>query len=150
MFFLIPLGILVIILSIHDSRRFLNTIYIITDRRAIRISPRGQPCHTDPSVYVFPPFQPYHVFRRDYSDGTGDVIFSHRWVKSNETGKYMRREDGFYRVSNAKDIEKTLKALPKWNIIPVRERVNFMVIRLKDLLTAAGPACRLKNAADGI
>jgi hypothetical protein len=151
MFFLIPLGILVIILSIRDSRRFLNTIYIITDRRAIRISPRGQPCHTDPSVYVFPPFQPYHVFRRDYSDGTGDVIFSHRWVKSNETGKYMRREDGFYRVSNAKDIEKTLKALPKWNIIPVhRERVNFMVIRLKALLTAAGPACRLKNAADGI
>jgi hypothetical protein len=75
-YFMIPLilGLLVILLAIRDFRHCPVTVYVITNRRAIRICPRNSP-----SVYAFPPFQPYHVFRREYSNGTGDVIFTYKW-----------------------------------------------------------------------
>jgi hypothetical protein len=50
------------------------------------------------------------VFRRDYPNGTGDVIFAKRWI-SDDFGGFVPFDDGFFGVPNAKDIEKTLKNL---------------------------------------
>jgi hypothetical protein len=92
-----------------------KTVYIITDRRVIRVRPRNWLLgFFPPPFYEFPPFQPYHVFRRDYPNGTGDVIFAHRWAKrSGDTGGLTRLDDGFFGVANPKDIEKTLKTFAR-------------------------------------
>jgi hypothetical protein len=113
MYFMIPLilGLLVILLAIQDFRHYPETLYVMTDRRAIRICPRCWPCQTPPSIHAFPLFQPYHVFRREYSNGIGDVIFTYKW-DFGETG-FVHHEDGFFGILNAKDVENTLKELAR-------------------------------------
>jgi hypothetical protein len=105
-FILIPLilGLLVIFFTIRHFRNYLGTVYVITDCRAISISPSNRSCKTFHSVKAFPPFQPYHVFRRDYPNGTGDVIFASQWAFVD-----MQNGDGFFGIPNAKDVEKMLK-----------------------------------------
>ena len=115
MYFLIPLifGLLVILLTIRSFRLALETVYGITDRRAIRIySDRRLSC-TYPPFYAFPSFQPYNIFRRIYPNGTGDVIFAHQWIANDMGSGFIRQDDGFFGVPNAKDIEKMLKDLAR-------------------------------------
>jgi hypothetical protein len=112
MYFLIPLilGLLVILLTVQVFRLFQGTVYVITNRRAIKVFPGSWMCKKS-LVNAFPPFQPYHVFRRDYPNGTGDAIFATRWISNVDFGGFVPFDDGFFGVPNAKDIEKTLKNL---------------------------------------
>jgi hypothetical protein len=114
-YFIIPtvLGILVILLTIRQYRNYPVTVYVITDRRAMRISSNTWISCKSPSVYAFPPFQAGQVFRRTYPNGTGDVIFAHKWVYSKVMHTDLLEEDGFFGVPNAKDIEKKLKELAR-------------------------------------
>jgi hypothetical protein len=125
MYFVIPVifGILVIMLAIRAFRLDQETVYVITNRRAIRIGRDKRICQSSFEFYAFPLFQPYHVFRYDYPNGTGDVIFAHKWKHSSENG-FNRVEDGFFGIPNAKDIEKIIKALARHTSAQERDRFH--------------------------
>jgi hypothetical protein len=113
-YFLIPLifGLLVILLAVGVFWLCQDIVYVVTNCRAIKVIPGNWICNKKPLVYAFPPFQNSAVFRRDYPNGTGDVIFAHQWRRYVFDG-FVNFDDGFFGVPNAKNIEKTLKELAK-------------------------------------
>ncbi len=65
------------------------------------------------SVYVMLPFQHGQVFQHAYRDGTGDVIFDHKWEYNKFFHVDLPEEDGVFGLPNAKDVEKRLKELAR-------------------------------------
>lgn len=111
LFIILIIDLPVILFFIQDFRRAQETVYVITDRRSVRICCDSWFFRSPLSAYTFPPFDSSDVFRRNYSNGTGDVIFSYKMVKDCCTNVFTRHEDGFYGIQNSKEVEKTLKAL---------------------------------------
>jgi hypothetical protein len=73
LFLLSFLGIVVLLLAIPfwQYRNLLNTVYVITDRRVITIEGNGSSF----TIRSFLPKDFTDIIRREYQDGTGDVIF---------------------------------------------------------------------------
>jgi hypothetical protein len=85
-----------------------KTLYVITDRRAIKI--REEYSRTIP-------YRPQSVFRREHQDGTGDVILAQKLELDSLRIQWLK-EDGFFGIRVARDIEKMLKALADQNNVP--------------------------------
>lgn len=86
-------------------RKALNTVYAITNRRAITIDGGWA---TTTRSYL--PASLVEIIRRDYRDGTGDVVLSRR-VWRDSDGDRRTEELGFMRVFDAKDVERRLRQL---------------------------------------
>lgn len=102
-FFLIGIGML--LSPLWNYRRQLKTVYLITDRRAITID--GGRTFT---IRSYLPENLTDVFRREHSDGTGDVIITRTAWKDSDGDKQMQ-DLGFLRVADAKSVETLLKAM---------------------------------------
>jgi hypothetical protein len=85
-----------------------RTVYLVTDKRAISI--RGG-WFTKIRIYL--PGQLKNVYRREKSDGTGDVIMGKVWVGSGESRK--TEEIGFLKVRNPQEVENMLRQLVQNN-----------------------------------
>lgn len=83
-----------------------KTVYLVTDHRAIAIQ-GGIASYT---IRSFQPDQLNDVYRRERSDGTGDVIIAvRRWKDSD--GDQRKEELGFLGLRHPRDAEKWLKQL---------------------------------------
>jgi hypothetical protein len=87
-------------------RRACNTVYAITDRRAILFE-GGRRTTT---VRSFKPMQLRNVHRRQKNDGSGDVLFSRRTWRDSD-GDAHSVEVGFLRVQDVRDVEQRLQEL---------------------------------------
>lgn len=104
-FILIGLAMLMSPLWAHRKAR--NTVYVITDRRAISIE--GSRSRT---IRSYMPSHLQDLHRTERSNGYGDVIISRRtW--SDSDGDRRSEEIGFLRINDAQDVERKLKALAK-------------------------------------
>jgi len=88
-------------------RRALKTAYVITDRRAIVVAGGGMT-----TIRSYPPEKLGDVFRRERSDGTGDVVFSTEVVQG-ARGRNTQEDLGFLGVAEPKKVEEMLKELAK-------------------------------------
>jgi hypothetical protein len=86
-------------------RNAFNTVYVITDRRAITFDTGWAT-----TVRSYSPDQLQDIFRRERGDGTGDVIFSQRvWLDS---GRDRHKQNlGFLNIREAKRVEQMLREL---------------------------------------
>lgn len=82
-----------------------NTVYLITDKRAIII--QGSSSTT---IRSFSPDQIKDLYRRESQDGSGDIIISVRHWKYSD-GDTQREEIGFVGVRRVQQVEKMLKKL---------------------------------------
>ncbi len=78
-----------------------NTAYVLTDRRAILFE--GGRSRT---IRSFRPSELIGIFRREYPDGTGDVLFSQTAASEDKTA-----EVGFLRIAEPKAVEAMLREL---------------------------------------
>lgn len=86
-------------------RKALNTVYVITDRRAISFE--GTRTVT---VRSYMPDQLREIYRKEKNDGTGDVIIGRRaWRDSDGDRRY--EELGFLRIRDPKTVEDMLRKL---------------------------------------
>jgi hypothetical protein len=88
-------------------RKAKNTVYLITNRRAICIE--GGWYSTIRSYY---PDRLHNLYRKEKSDGSGDVVIAiRRWRDSN---RYQRiQELGFLGIRNPQEAERMLQQLAK-------------------------------------
>lgn len=98
-------GLLMLSSPIFARRKAMNTLYVITDRRAITFE-GGRTI----TVRSFLPDQLRNVYRREKRDGTGDVIFVEHIVEGSR-GSSRREELGFMRVRDPKMVEEMLRRL---------------------------------------
>ena len=90
---------------IWTYRKSLNTIYVITDRRAITFD-GGRSL----TIRSYEPERLQNVFRKERKDGSGDVIIAHKEWRDSD-GDKQREELGFIRIKDAKKVELILKNL---------------------------------------
>lgn len=90
---------------IWTRRQALQTVYLITDRRAISIE--GGKTSTIRNYY---PKQLQTVYRQENKDGTGNVLITVRYWKDHD-GDQRKENIGFMRIRNPQRVEKLLKAL---------------------------------------
>lgn len=104
-FVLVGLGLLSSPLWAYRKSR--NSIYVITDRRAITFE--GGFTIT---IRSYEPERLKDLYRKEHKDGTGDVIISrHEWKDSE--GDLQKLEIGFMRIEEPKMVESLLKELAK-------------------------------------
>jgi hypothetical protein len=84
----------------------LRTVYVISDKRAFIIEKAA--CSKIVRSYLPEKFD--DIFRRDRRDGFGDIIIKLRVIK-NSDGGFVLKEEGFFRIANAKLVEKALRDL---------------------------------------
>ncbi|OLP16020.1 hypothetical protein BST81_23465 [Leptolyngbya sp. 'hensonii'] len=102
-FVLIGLGMLSSPLWVWQQAK--QTVYLITDNRAILLTGGGST-----TIRSYTPEQLGNLFRKERSDGTGDVIFAVREWKDSDGDR--RTEDiGFKGIRNPKNVEALLKQL---------------------------------------
>ncbi len=86
-------------------RKALKTVYVITNRRAITIV-GGRTV----TIHSYPPDKLQNIYRKEKSDGTGDVIFNKKeWLDSG--GESHKEYLKFSRINNPKEAERLLKKL---------------------------------------
>ncbi|MEM9186050.1 MAG: hypothetical protein AAGB00_06080 [Planctomycetota bacterium] len=102
-FFLIGIGMLSS--PVWAYRNSLKTVYLITNRRAITID--GGWSYT---IRSYTAENLSSVFRREHSDGTGDVVISRDSWRDSDGDKQMQ-ELGFLRIKDAKAVESMLGEL---------------------------------------
>lgn len=107
-FFLIGIGMLSS--PIWTYRKSLNTIYVITDRRAI-IFDGGRSV----TIRSYEPERLQKVFRKERKDGSGDVIIAHKEWRDSD-GDKQRKELGFIRIKDSKKVETMLKKLAERDV----------------------------------
>ena len=84
------------------QRRMRNTVYLITDQRAISFEGN--------EIRSYDPEQLGNIFRKERADGTGDVFFAtHTWRDSD--GDRHSRDIGFMSIRNPQAVERQLKEL---------------------------------------
>lgn len=88
-------------------RRFVNTAYVITDRRALTF-------HGGRSTTIrsYRPDRLEDIYRREKRNGTGDVIITRRVWRGME-GDPGSEDLGFLRISNPREVERMLNELAK-------------------------------------
>lgn len=82
-----------------------NTVYLITDRRAISFQGRRSTM-----IRTYLPDQFRDLYRKEISDGTGDVIIGIRQWKDSD-GDQKREETGFFGIRNPRQVESLLRQL---------------------------------------
>lgn len=102
-FFLI--GLAMLSAPLWEYRRAKKTVYVITDRRAILFA-GGR----STTVRSFRPESLRELYRKDRSDGTGDVVFCRR-ESYDRRNRPQSEEIGFLRVRNPRDVERLLNVL---------------------------------------
>jgi hypothetical protein len=93
-------------------RRSRNTVYVITDRRAIIFAGGSKT-----TIRSFLPSQLKTVFRREKKDGSGDVLFGRRTYRDSD-GDRHHEEIGFFRIADAKRVEDRLQELAQRQASP--------------------------------
>jgi len=83
-------------------RKTLNTVYVITDRRAIAFEGN--------TVRSYDPEQLGNIFRKERNNGTGDVIITTRPWKDSD-GDERSQEIGFIGIRNPQEVERRLRDL---------------------------------------
>ena len=102
-FLLIGIGFLSCPLWVYRMAR--NTIYVITDRRAITIDG----CFTY-TIRSYEPNKLQHIYRKERRDKSGDVIILYREWRDSD-GESNSEELGFLGIENPKEVEAMLKRL---------------------------------------
>lgn len=82
-----------------------KTIYVITNRRAITFDGGWST-----TIRSYPPDKLSDIFRREYRDGSGDVVIN-RKVWRDSDGDQRSEELGFMRIDDAKEVEGRLNRL---------------------------------------
>jgi hypothetical protein len=86
-------------------RKAFNTVYVITDRRAITID-----AGWTTTIRSYPPDQLQNIHRKEKRDGTGDVVLGQR-VWSGSEGGQQATDLGFLNIRDPKTVEQMLKKL---------------------------------------
>jgi hypothetical protein len=86
-------------------RKALKTVYVITDRRAITIDGG-----VSTTIRSYPPDQLQNIYRKEKSDGTGDIVISRRAWRDSD-GDSRSEELGFLRIRDPRTVEGLLKKL---------------------------------------
>ncbi|MBE9031994.1 hypothetical protein IQ266_19845 [filamentous cyanobacterium LEGE 11480] len=105
-FVLVGLGMLASPLWSWLSMR--QTVYLITDRRAILIQAGG----ATTTFRSYEPHQLQHIYRKVFDDDTGNIIIAQeKWRDSN--GDKRTENIGFMNIRNAREAEMRLKQLAR-------------------------------------
>ena len=99
------LGLEMLLSPLWEWKRARNTVYLITDKRAISV--RGDRPIT---IKSFSPDLLQNVYRKEKADGSGDVVITVRGWKDSD-GDPWSGEIGFFAVRNPQEVEKLLKQL---------------------------------------
>ena len=106
--FLVPfvlVGFHLLSAPIWEWQQARNTVYLITDKRAISIEGSGAT-----TIRSFLPAQLKDIYRKERADGSGDVIIATRRWKTKD-GDEINKEIGFLGIRNPQEVEKILKQL---------------------------------------
>jgi hypothetical protein len=88
-------------------RKQLKTVYLITNQRAITIDGGGR----STTIQSHFPEKLKDLYRREHSDGSGDVLFQQPiWTGDSET-RTLLPEIGFLRIHDAKSVENILRSV---------------------------------------
>jgi hypothetical protein len=87
------------------ARKLRQTVYAITDRRAILME--GGRSRT---VRSFPPAKLTGLFRREHKDGSGDIVLQQRGHRDSD-GDLRTTEIAFRRIPDVHDVERRLRSL---------------------------------------
>jgi hypothetical protein len=96
-------------------RKALNTVYVITDRRAISIDGGWST-----TIRSHNPSGLKEVFRRERKNGLGDVVIAGRAWRDSD-GDLHLQEIGFFNIRDAKSVEQMLKDLAETGGNPAGE-----------------------------
>ncbi len=111
-FLLIGVGMLTT--PIWTRRKAAKTVYVITDRRAITFDGGWTT-----TIRSYPPDKLQNLFRKEKSDGTGDIILAQRaWADSE--GHQQAMDLGFLNIRDPKTVENMLKKLAEKGTEPRR------------------------------
>jgi hypothetical protein len=99
------IGFVMLLSPIWIKQAALQTVYLITDQRAIVIEGGFKT-----TVRSYRPEQLQEVYRQENKDGTGDVIINVRHWKDSD-GDRRSEALGFMGIRNPKEAERMLKAL---------------------------------------
>ena len=103
-------GIAMIFSPIWFRKNALNTVYVITDKRAILFEKRW-----NMNIRSFGPEKLDDIERRQRADGSGDLILARelRWSTGGQHrhSGYRSYEIGFFGIENAKEVEQMLRSL---------------------------------------
>jgi hypothetical protein len=113
----LAMGIAMLSTPFWEWRRKRNTVYLITNQRAIAIE-GGTPLqgilpikgNQSQTIKSFSPEQLNNIYRREKTNGSGDVILGVR-ERTNSKGYSYNQEIGFFGVRDAKEVEDMLKEL---------------------------------------
>jgi len=113
----LAMGIAMLSTPFWEWRRKRNTVYLITNQRAIAFE-GGTPLqgilpikgNQSQTIKSFSPEQLNNVYRREKTNGSGDVILALR-ERTNSKGYSYNQEIGFFAVHNVKEVENLLKEL---------------------------------------
>lgn len=108
------IGLLMLTSPWRARRRLRNTVYVITDLRAIVLRRRALRSR---SVMTFEPDRLMHMERIERADGSGDLIFEVVTTGSGSSTSTERR--GFLSVAAVGDVD----ALVRRTLVPTRVRV---------------------------
>jgi hypothetical protein len=100
----ILIGLLLLSTPIWSYRKALQTLYVISSKRAISIEEGG-----GSSISYYSPLDLQNIYCKVRSDGSGDVIILPPALHSSE--KNEEQIFGFHQIRNPKEVEKKLKKL---------------------------------------
>ncbi len=103
----IVVGIGMLLSPVFAYKKALKTVYVITDKRAITFD-----YIWSREIRSYPPNKLQEIYRKENSDGTGDVIISCRNWKDSD-GDRQSEELGFIHIEAPKNAEQMLKKLAK-------------------------------------
>jgi hypothetical protein len=106
-FVLIGVGMLFSPILLWQAAR--NTVYLVTDKRAVSIQDSWVT-----TIRSYLPHQLQNIYRKERTDGTGDVIITVRQWKDSD-GNPSDEEIGFFGVRNPQDVENILRHLSQQN-----------------------------------
>ncbi len=102
---LLGVGLIFFLGPFFEYRAALKTVYVITNQRAITFDGGRSTV-----IRSYPPNELQGVYRKENSDGSGDVILTLREWRDSE-GDRPSEERGFLRVQDAKAVEELVKRL---------------------------------------
>ncbi|WP_208678532.1 hypothetical protein [Synechococcus elongatus] len=102
-FFLIGIGML--LSPFWSWRQAFQTVYIITNQRAITFEGAGKTV-----IRSYYPQQFNNLYRKEGNNGIGDVIIAAETTRDSD-GDRQRRELGFFNIRDPKEVEVILKKL---------------------------------------
>jgi len=99
------IGVVMLATPIWTRQKATKTVYVITDRRAITFDGGWTT-----TIRSYPPDKLQNLFRKEKSDGTGDIIFAQRTWADSEGGQQAINL-GFLNIRDPKTVENLLKKL---------------------------------------